>query len=276
VRNKGILAFAAALLLTVSYLAAGTADTADTVIRRGIDVFTTTANGKTFYDFSKAPIPKGFFCKNSPAFSGRLALKGLPIETEIPGQLRGADTVVERLDDAAFDGTGSAVTRIRVRALSLVSIEPIKTSCGSFHAYITLDGKQRTTTMRIHRTSERGGKFLAPVSVQARMTFVPVRGSKSARRLELKGNFDFPASPIPWSTDGGPTAKKLGPLVVDTDGDLTPDTLLAGTSNFAPGWSPDLIVPKYCYLCEPEFCHEDPAKQHCTGPVYACNGAYCP
>lgn len=273
-RNKGILAAsAAALLLTVSLQAA---DNAGTVIRRGIDVFTTTANGKTFYDFSAAPIPAGFFCKNSPAFSGRLPLKGLPIETEIPGQLRGADTVVERLDDAVFDRTGSAVTRIRIRALSLVSIEPIKTPCGAFHAYITLDGRQRTTKMRIHRTSDRGGKFLAPVSVQARMTFVPVRGNKSSRRLELKGNFNFPASPISWSTDGGPTAKKIGPFVADTDGDLIPDTRMAGSSNFAPGWSPDLIVPKYCYLCEPEICHDDPAKQHCTGPIYACNGAYCP
>lgn len=269
-RNKGILAaFAVVLLLSVSPLAA------DTVIRRGIDVFTTTANGKTYYDFASAPIPAGFFCKSSPAFSGRVVLKGLPLETEIPGQLRGADTVVERLDDAVFDSNGAAVTRVRVQALSLVSVSPIKTSCGSFHAYITLDGKQRATTMRIYRTSERGGKFLAPVSVSARMTFVPVRG-KSARKLELKGNFNFPASAIPWSVEGGPATKKIGPVVVDTNGDLAPDTYFQGTSNFAPGWSPDFVATKGCTLCEPSICHEEEGKQHCTGEVWACYPANCP
>jgi hypothetical protein len=34
---------------------------AETVIRRGIDVFTTAGNGKTYFDFSYNPIPAGFF-----------------------------------------------------------------------------------------------------------------------------------------------------------------------------------------------------------------------
>lgn len=269
-RNKAIwIAFGVALLFTMAPLAAAT------VIGHGIDVFSTPANGKTYYDFAVSPIPAGFFCKGSAPFSGRVALRGLPLETDVPGQLRGADTVVERLDDAVFDGTGAAVTRIRVRALSLVSIAPIKTSCGAFHAYVTLDGKQRTTTMRIYRTSERGGKFLAPVSVAARMTFVPVQG-KSSRQLQLKGNLSFPASPIPWSDEGGPAMKRVGPVVVDTNGDLTPDTYLAGSSNFAAGWSPDAVQVKGCTVCEPPICHGDPSEQHCTGGVVACYPQECP
>ena len=272
-RYKCILAIlVAALSFSVSLAAADSP-----VVKRGIDVFTTTANGKTFYDFTKNPIPAGFFCKNSAAYAGRLILRGLPLETETPGQLRGADTIVERLDDASFDENGVAVTRARLRALSLVSVAPLRTSCGAFHVYVTLAGEQRPATMRIHRTHERGGSFEAPLNVSVRLSFVPVKG-KSPRKLELTANFTFANKTNPWSWEGGPAMKRIGSLVVDTNGDLRPDTRLAGTSNFAAGWSPDKIKSisaAACTLCEPEVCHEkDP--QHCTGPVYACYPANCP
>jgi hypothetical protein len=197
---------------------------ADTVIHRGIDTFTTTANGTTFYDFAQSPIPAGFFCKSSAVFTGRVAFKGLPLETGAPGQLHGADTVIERLDDAVFDSTGTAVTRIQFRALSMVSIAPLKTACGSFHVYVTLAGKQRETTMRIVRTSEDGGHFLAPLAVDVHLSFIPVKPSrdKAARKLDLTGRFTFPASPIPWSTTGGAATKRVGTVLVDTNGDLIP------------------------------------------------------
>jgi hypothetical protein len=275
VRQKCILAvLVTALLLSISPLSA--AD--NTVIKRGIDVFTTTANGKTFYDFAKNPIPAGFFCEGSAAYTGRVALRGLPIETETPGQLRGADTVVERLDDAAFNRNGVAVTRIRLRALSLVSIAPIRTSCGDFHVYVRLADRQRVTTMRIDRTSPRGGTFSAPVAVDARMSFVPVKG-RSVRKLELTGSFNLPQIDIPWSVEGGPGMKRVASAVIDTNGDMKPDTRLAGTSNFAPGWSPDWIknvVGGSCYWCEPPVCHEDSSCQHCTGGTKVCNGEVCP
>ena len=103
-RNRGILLAALAVLL----LAGLSPLAADTVIQRGVDTFTTTANGKTFYNFAKNPIPAGFFCRSSAPFTGRVTLKGLPLETGTPGPLHGADTVIERLDDAAFDATGTA------------------------------------------------------------------------------------------------------------------------------------------------------------------------
>jgi hypothetical protein len=264
-----------ALLLSLSPLSA--AD--NTVIQRGIDVFTTTANGKSFYDFAKNPIPAGFFCEGSAAYTGRVTLKGLPIETATPGQLRGADTIVERLDDAAFNHNGVAVTRVRLRALSLVSIAPIRTSCGDFHVYVRLADKQRIATMHIDRTSPRGGTFSAPVAVDALMSFVPVKG-RNNQKLELIGNFNLPATPIPWSVEGGPGMKRISSAVVDTNGDLKPDSrLFGGTSNFAPGWSPDGIkgiVAAACTLCEPEICHDEGSGVHCSGPIYACNGKECP
>jgi hypothetical protein len=264
---------ATALLLGISPLAA------DLVIQRGIDAFTTTANGKTYYDFAHNPIPAGFFCSNSKAFTGRVVLKGLPITTGAPGQLRGADTVVERLDDAVFDASGTAETRIRFRALSLVSVAPIKTACGAFHVYVSIAGKQRTTTMRIFRTHENGGNFVAPLAVNVRLTFIPVRPprDKSSRKLEMTGSVTFSPKPIPWSLTGGPSTKRIGSVLVDTDGDLTPDTLLSGTSNFSPGWSPaGITMPKGCTMCEPEICHWDSGEEHCTGPTYACYPYNCP
>lgn len=260
-RNRTLLA------VLVSSLLSGFAPLyADPVIQHGIDTFTTPGDGRTFSDFSYHPIPAGFFCKGSKAFTGRVALKGLPLTTGTPGQLLGADTVVERLDDAVFNDKGVAVTRIRFRALSLVSITPVKTACGDFHVYLSLAGKQRVTTMNIVRTQEGGGNFLAPLAVNGRLTFIPVKPerNKAARKLELTTNFTFPASPLPWSLVSG--AKRAGPVVVDTNGDLTPDSLLPGTSNFAAGQLPDLlkVMGGSCSCCPSENCHEMDGEYHCT------------
>jgi len=245
---------------------------ADPVIQRGIDVFTTAGNGRTFYDFSYSPIPAGFFCKGSKAFTGRVAFKGLPLTTQPTGQLGGADTVIERLDDAVFD-KGVGVTRIQFRALSMVSISPVRTACGAFHVYVSLGGKQRVTTMNILRTQEGGGNFVAPLAADVKMTFIPVKPArtKGGRKLELTGSFTFPASPLPWSLPAGPTAKGIGAVVVDTDGDLIPDALIPGTSNFLAGQSPDRLTTNKaaCSCCPQELpptCHIDSAtgKEHCT------------
>lgn len=277
--KQGTLFVALVVLLLVS----SSSLAADPVIQRGIDAFTTTDNGKTFYDFAQNPIPAGFFCNKSAAFTGRIAFKGLPLKTAAPGQLQGSDTIIERLDDAVFNAQGTAVTRIRFRALSLVSSAPLRTACGAFHVYATLSGRQRVTTMSIQRTEAEGGSFLAPLAVNVRLTFIPVKAvkGKSPRKLELTGRFTFPAAPIPWSVKGGPGTKPVAAAVVDTNGDLAPDALLHGTANFWPGWSPGGIgqmeknCPQWCghcLLCEPETCHTDPGtgKQHCTGPTYTC------
>lgn len=249
---------------------------ADPVIRRGIDVFTTHADGRTYHDFSQQPIPAGFFCNASKAFAGRVALKGLPLVTQAPGQLRGADTIVERLDDAVFNSKGVAETRIRFRAVSLVSVAPLKTACGDFHVYVTLNGPQRVTTMNIRRTEQGGGTFSAPLAVDARMTFIPVKKSMrsatsgSSQKWELTANFTFPASPIAWSLGNEATMKRISSAVVDTNGDLTPDTRLPGTSNFVAGMPPKLMTGAYGNIgacpCEP-VCHEASGEMHCTEPT---------
>jgi hypothetical protein len=266
-RNRSILAMlVVSLLLGLSPLAA------DSTIQRGIDVFTTTANGTTYYDFAQNPLPAGFFCEKSAAFTDRVALKGLPLTTGAPGQIWGADTVIERLDDATFDADGTAVTRIRFRALSLVSITPVKTACGAFHVYVSLAGNQRTTKMTINRTQEGGGSFVAPLSVNAHITFISVKPArtKSTRTLEITKSFSFPASPLPWSFQSGARTKRIGSVVVDTNGDLSPDTLLPGASNFVPGRSPRANKSINDYgdcPCWEETCHAYTDKEHCTYPT---------
>jgi hypothetical protein len=152
-----------------------------------------------------------------------------------------------------------------------VSTAPIKTGCGAFHVYVSLGGKQRVTTMNIYRTQEGGGSFVAPLAVDVRLTFIPVKPArnKAARKLDLAGSFTFPASPLPWSFAEGATEKRIGSAVVDTNGDLAPDTLLPGTSNFSPGSSPDRFMLKFGTCpCEEMTCHTDPStgKMHCTTP----------
>lgn len=243
-------------------------------IHRGIDVFTTPADGRTYYDFAQNPIPAGFFCEASKAFAGRVAFKGLPLTTGAPGQLWGADTVIERLDDAVFDAKGTASTRLRFRALSLVSIAPIKTACGAFHVYVSLGGKQRVTPMNLYRTQENGGNFVAPLAVDARLSFIPVKAAKnkSTRQLTLTGSFTFPASPLPWSLRGDTKMKRIGSAVVDTNGDLTPDTLLPGTSNFLPGVAPEHRMLNGFYgdvgncPCPELVCHMSDGEEHCYYP----------
>jgi len=156
-----------------------------------------------------------------------------------------------------------------------VSTAPIKTACGAFHVYVSLGGKQRVMTMNIYRSQEGGGNFVAPLAVNTRVTFIPVKPSrnKAARKLELAANFIFPASPLPWSLPAGAQAKRIGSVIVDTNGDLTPDTLLPGTSNFSPGSSPDRFMTKWYGECPDPCagptCHTDTStgKEHCTYPT---------
>jgi|HubBroStandDraft_3_1064219.scaffolds.fasta_scaffold11493_3 hypothetical protein len=134
--------------------------------------------------------------------------------------------------------------------------------------------------MHINRTQEKGGNFVAPIAIHARMTFIPVqaRPDNSSHPLELTASVTFPAYPISWSTTGGSSPKRVGTVLVDADGNLTAENVLSGTENFWPGWPPGGSPhTKSCTMCEPETCH-DPGtgKLHCTGPTYACYPYNCP
>src|SRR5688572_30075256 len=116
----------------------------DGAIHKGVDVWMTVA-GFARTSFAQEPIPAGFFCEGSKPFTGMVEFEGAPLAAEPADSLGTVDTVVRRLDDAAFDSKGEAKTRIQVMALSLVSMKPIETSCGAYDVTVSLAGEQPTT-----------------------------------------------------------------------------------------------------------------------------------
>jgi hypothetical protein len=244
---------------------------AENVIYKGIDVFRTLDDGSSFMDFSKQPIPAGFFCKGSKPFRGKVLWMGVPVTTGLPGELGQTDTIVQRLDDAVFNENGVARTRIQVSALQLESMAPIKTSCGSYKVRVVLDGAQPITSMRIVRVGEYGGRFLARLALRARFVFTPL--SALDKQLELPPHeITFPLNPrFTWAFR--PNAKKAlakkGSVMVDTNFDSVPDTFLPGTSNFAAGWNGTLNKDN----CPPaDECHgahnPDGSCSHGIGAVF--------
>lgn len=214
-------------------LAALPAAAADPVIYAGIDPWVTVPE-ETGVDFRHNPLPKGFFCKSSPAFTGKIWLRGVPLASDNP-QFAKFDTIVERLDDAVFDGRGIARTRFQVKALQLEGITTFKNRCGEYYVQLTLDGTQPITTMRIIRQNDAGGRFVLPVKINTRVIFTRVDD------LNEKLEFSYPVtfSPSPYHrwvySDRLPQTKRVAKAMIDTNWDTHPDTLVPGTSNFIPG-----------------------------------------
>ncbi len=242
-----------AILLAVPVFAA------DHAITNGIDLWKTPGDGTTFADFSKQSIPAGFFCNKSAAFTGKIVFRGVPIATAQPGALGTTDTIVQRLDNAAFNKRGVATTRIQVRAMQFESVAPVQTACGPFNAYVRLDGEQPITTMRIVRDNEKGGRFYAPISVDIKMSFQPV-GRVTTETFEIRKSLRFPpAQNALWAANHISGALN-GFVKVDTDGDGVADTFLPGTSNFGLGHSLQKVAANGCHI-------EDEG-QHCPLPQY--------
>ncbi|HEX6904406.1 MAG TPA: hypothetical protein VF789_32155 [Thermoanaerobaculia bacterium] len=253
---------------------------ADRVIQNGIDVWATPGDGSTFFDFAKRPIPAGFFCPGSSPFTAKVAFTGEPIVTGIPGALGATDTIVQRLDDAAFNKKGVAVSRIQVRALSLKSVAPIETECGKFNVTASLDGgAQPITRMVIHRDNEKGGRFSAPLALNVKVRFERV-GQVGGEALEIPLEVRFAASPnVPWQIKAA-VPVPAGFVLVDTDGDRVADTYLPGTSNFIAGRANRSAankpgaVEKYIEGGGEYYCHYNvEGHQHC---YYLCSGCQIP
>lgn len=221
-----------ALVLT---LLAIPAFAADSVIRSGIDAFHTDAS-TTFANFALDPIPADFFCAGSRPFSGRVPMRGEPIATFPEGALGNADTIFMRLDDVVINDDGVANTRIQFKALSLVSIRPIKTTCGSFDVSVTLEGEQPISDrMTIVREGEHGGFFATEFDADFRITFTPVEGWMKRQLVLLRT--DTMRGVHTWSDKPGDGSLPYkGTLLIDTDLDGQPETQVSGVSNFAVGW----------------------------------------
>ncbi len=207
------------------------------VIYSGIDLWVTPADGRTHSDFADQPLPAGFFCEGSAPFSGKITFKGGGLDTVPVGAIGGADTIIERMDDAVFNSEGEASTRIRFLALSLTSIEPLQTACGQFQADIRLEGEQPVTSMQIQRRDANSGTFSSQLSVNARVTFTPL-DVENAQPLSILQQVRFaPSQDAPWARQSGDLARPSANYArVDADGDGDAETVIPGPSHFRPGF----------------------------------------
>lgn len=244
-RRRLIVALA---LLTLAALPVTAAER----IEDGADVWR-TATGTTFTSFEKNPIPAGFFCPGSKPFTGRIALRGEPLKTAPAGSLGNVDTIVRRLDAAAFNENGEASTRIQLLALSLAGVKPFDSGCGLFDVKVSLAGEQPVTEMKILRTSPQGGTYLAPLKLNVKLAFIPVGGKVAAGELTNQVSLG-PASGSVWSY--ARKAPSRSTVRVDTDGDGTPDTLMPAASNFVAGVAPALTFSTSpARYCPKQVCH---------------------
>jgi hypothetical protein len=266
--KRALICSAVAAAVIIALAAGSPVLAGEDVIHRGVDVWMTVA-GFARTSFEKEPIPAGFFCPDSKPFTGSIVFKGAPLAMEPANSLGQVDTVVRRLDEAAFNDKGEAATRIQVMALSLLSVKPIETSCGAYDVAVSLAGEQPTTTMRIVRKEALGGTYTAPLALNVKAAFTPVGGDASGRR-ELTRRVELgPANASVWAYVTAPLYK--GSIRIDTDGDGRPDATLPAASNFQAGVAPAVLkgaVPRPMNVqssppvCPPPLCPYESC--HCT------------
>jgi hypothetical protein len=244
-------------------------------IKKGIDIFSTSAG--TQADFTYSPLPADFFCTGSPAFSGSIPLTGVPLTTSPAGIAGITDTIVERLADGVFGSGGTTTIPVIVRALKMRSSSTFSVTCSGvstdWKADVCLCGTQDETsiTAKIDSSCEKCGTFDGALSVKACLTFSrldngDVRGPV-AQKLKLR------ISKMPWCYEPGAHETVISDsFLVDPGCGGEPGTRLPGTTNFHPGWSCKTVgldcLTLFSSLTE---CHENydhPGDHlHCVNPV---------
>gem|GEM_PF-5763416 len=219
----------------------------------GIDLFSTPAGGATYQDFLELPIPPDFFDPGSEPFFGRIEMQGAPLNTEPPGLVQPADTIVQRLAAAEVPPGGAATVPVQIVALSLASSQPMVVvyEDGRFEpwavrAHLSAVATQEVGMMMLQADScGLGGTFTAILPVRPRLVFTRLSdGTERVLDFGLEPNLP----PLQFQTLNGhwlnfdPGIFNLvsapAGLWVDHDGNpFTPPVgPLPGTSpNFFPG-----------------------------------------
>ncbi len=244
-------------------------------IAPGYDIWKTVGDGKTFMDFSENPIPAGFFFEGSEAFTGRINFVGEPLATQPANALQGADTIVERLDEAVFDGV-TARSRVRVMALSLRAAEPIEVDGAKWDVTVSLTETQPITEIVYEKFHDDGGFFQADLVMNMRFTFRHRVVKKLAYVLERTVHFPQTSdTPFRMFSPELPAAKQgrahLASLQVDTNGDGLAESLLPLASTRLPSTSL-LASAVYCDArganCAPaKTVHSKPTHVHETTSI---------
>ncbi len=178
----------AALVAFVAMVAA--LPSAAQIIPAGKDFWVTPSNGQTDFVFPKGEV-EALCGAPTSATPLRVTLKGVPATGS------DYDTVVARLDNAVFNSSGNAATRIQVAALNFVSAAPLVSPCGKLDFTVRLAGAQAVTVMKLIRTSDRGGFFSADIAVNTE--FRATRGGVYIGSLFYNIVLPDPANGTAWS-----------------------------------------------------------------------------
>jgi hypothetical protein len=254
--------------------------TAQPPILAGIDILETSTTGGTVVSFASNPIPAGFFCAGSAAYTGSVNLKGVPLATTPAGAAGTADTILERPSSASFV-SGIASVGAVVRAMRMTSTAPIAISCpGSgttqWNVNSCLCGSQPTNILQVKVTGSCGancGTFNGVLKLQACLRFTRVGTGVTvgpiAQVVQLNVNN------TPWCSSSGTGSFPVASAFrVDTNCDGSPDLPVLPTSNFFPGWkcstltSGQTCLQQYAALtrCHPNFTNPG-SHEHCVNPV---------
>jgi hypothetical protein len=268
-----------AALAVAAVLAGGPAVAQPTIVH-GTDVFqtSTTTTAPTVADFSASPIPAGYFCPGSAAFTGQIPLVGTPLITQPPGVAANGDTIVERLTDGVFNSAGVAIMQVQVRALQLASASTLTVHCGSgrpdthWNVAACLCGNQPVTQIQAKVDQTCGcGHFDGQLNLNVCLTFT--EASSGQVLAPIQQAIGLTINHTAWCPKPG-----LGQPVIANAfivQDCHTQTSLPPNSNFFPAWTcatqgaGQTCWQLYANLTE---CHSayDPANpfhQHCTNPI---------
>ena len=250
----------AACLVALVLLTAGTASAQ---IQQGIDALH-TVNGTV----ASVNVPAGYFCAGSAPISTAVKLTGVPLNTNPPGILGGADTIVERLKDARVPDGGCARVPIAVRAVSMVSTEPLSVFCpetGDTSWSVSACtcgccGAQPITEIDIcdDGTGCGCGTFSGELSLNICLKFTNLADGTILGPVQDQVTLFINT---PWcDTNPGGVVEAKQAFMVDTDCNRTTDLAVPCTTNFFPGAT--CGGPS----CPPPICHEGPSPdhQHCV------------
>jgi hypothetical protein len=249
-------------------------------IQKGVDLFETSSTGGTLVDFASTPIPAGFFCPGSAAFTGKVGLKGVPLTTAPVGVAGSTDTIVERLKDAVFpSGATSATIPVVVRALRLTSTGDVEIFCPDEgkNTYWRVDtclcgGLQPTTNLTLTVNQSCGcGVANGTLKLNVCLRFTRVDTGQTVGPVSQ--TITLNVNNLPWCPNAGTGDRVIAsPFGVDTNCDGEADLQLPGTTNFHPSRTcansaADCWV-QYASLtrCHPNYTNPG-AHDHCINPV---------
>jgi hypothetical protein len=254
-----------------------------TTIQKGVDLLETSQTGGTQVDFSFTPIPAGFFCPGSPAFTGKVDLKGVPLTTAPAGVAGNSDTIIERLADAVIPAGGSATIPVVVRALSLTSVNNIQVFCPDVGGFTDWrvdtclcacdSGSLQPITNLTLTLNQACGCGVANGSLKLNVCLRFTNVATGQTVGPISQIITLEVKDLPWCPNPGNGDLVLSsPFGVDTNCDRRPDLQLTGTSNFHPGRS----CATQALDCWTQFasltrCHKNftnpNAHPHCVNPV---------